>query len=120
MASGGKDVNGEGERVPEESRLSFVGRRLALVGWKCNGRAKCGRSSTPLAEHELPAAPSTTPLTPPFSSSWPTIPQLYLDGEFIGGCDIVLAMHQSGELEEAFLKAGVVDPLPEVPEAPKA
>nr|AEG19537.1 monothiol glutaredoxin [Glaciozyma antarctica] len=53
-------------------------------------------------------------------SSWPTIPQLYLDGEFIGGCDIVLAMHQSGELEEAFLKAGVVDPLPEVPEAPKA
>jgi hypothetical protein len=45
--------------------------------------------------------------------SWPTIPQLYLEGEFIGGCDIVLAMHQSGELETAFIKAGVVDPVVE-------
>ncbi len=32
-------------------------------------------------------------------SSWPTIPQLYVGGEFIGGCDIVTEMFQSGELE---------------------
>ena len=32
-------------------------------------------------------------------SSWPTIPQLYITGEFIGGCDIVTEMYQSGELE---------------------
>jgi monothiol glutaredoxin len=32
-------------------------------------------------------------------SSWPTIPQLYVDGEFIGGCDIVTELHQKGELE---------------------
>jgi monothiol glutaredoxin len=31
-------------------------------------------------------------------SSWPTIPQLYINGEFIGGCDIVTSMHESGEL----------------------
>ena len=31
-------------------------------------------------------------------SSWPTIPQLYIQGKFIGGCDIVSEMHQSGEL----------------------
>lgn len=31
-------------------------------------------------------------------SDWPTIPQLYVDGEFIGGCDIVTDMHNSGEL----------------------
>jgi len=31
-------------------------------------------------------------------SDWPTIPQLYVGGEFIGGCDILLGMHQSGEL----------------------
>jgi monothiol glutaredoxin len=31
-------------------------------------------------------------------SDWPTIPQLYVDGEFVGGCDIVRDMHQSGEL----------------------
>ncbi len=32
-------------------------------------------------------------------SNWPTIPQLYVKGEFIGGCDIVTEMYQSGELE---------------------
>ena len=31
-------------------------------------------------------------------SSWPTYPQLYVDGKFIGGCDIVTEMHKSGEL----------------------
>lgn len=33
-------------------------------------------------------------------SAWPTIPQLYVDGEFIGGCDIVTSMYESGELKE--------------------
>lgn len=33
-------------------------------------------------------------------SDWPTIPQLYVGGEFIGGCDIVTSMHESGELKE--------------------
>jgi len=32
-------------------------------------------------------------------SNWPTIPQLYIAGEFIGGCDIVREMHQAGELQ---------------------
>ena len=33
-------------------------------------------------------------------SNWPTIPQLYIDGQFIGGCDIITAMYQSGELQK--------------------
>jgi len=33
-------------------------------------------------------------------SSWPTIPQLYVDGKFVGGCDIVTEMHESGELSK--------------------
>lgn len=33
-------------------------------------------------------------------SSWPTYPQLYIDGKFVGGCDIVTEMHQSGELSK--------------------
>lgn len=33
-------------------------------------------------------------------SNWPTIPQLFVDGELIGGCDIVTEMYQSGELQE--------------------
>jgi monothiol glutaredoxin len=32
-------------------------------------------------------------------SNWPTVPQVYINGEFVGGCDIVREMHDSGELE---------------------
>ncbi len=40
-------------------------------------------------------------------SEWPTIPQLYVKGEFIGGCDIAREMYQSGELEELLKSKGV-------------
>ena len=40
-------------------------------------------------------------------ASWPTIPQLYVKGEFIGGCDIVREMFQSGELKALFADKGV-------------
>lgn len=33
-------------------------------------------------------------------SDWPTLPQLYVNGEFIGGCDIVTQLHESGELKK--------------------
>ncbi len=39
-------------------------------------------------------------------SDWPTIPQLYVKGEFVGGCDIVRDMYQSGELEPLVQDAG--------------
>ncbi|KAH7105919.1 thioredoxin-like protein [Auriculariales sp. MPI-PUGE-AT-0066] len=62
-------------------------------------------------------------------SQWPTIPQLYVDGEFIGGCDIVLdsecsalaaclqstdacLVHQTGKLEELLAKHSIIEPLP--------
>jgi monothiol glutaredoxin len=35
-------------------------------------------------------------------SNWPTIPQLYVKGEFVGGCDIVREMFQTGELKQLF------------------
>ncbi len=37
-------------------------------------------------------------------SNWPTIPQLFVEGELIGGCDIALEMHQQGQLESVLLK----------------
>ncbi len=40
-------------------------------------------------------------------SNWPTIPQLYVKGEFIGGCDIVREMFQSGELQSHLKEAGI-------------
>jgi len=41
-------------------------------------------------------------------SDWPTIPQVYVDGEFVGGCDIILGMHQSGELESLLQKHNII------------
>ncbi|MBS0294842.1 MAG: Grx4 family monothiol glutaredoxin [Proteobacteria bacterium] len=41
-------------------------------------------------------------------SDWPTIPQLYVKGEFVGGCDIVREMFQSGELKPLLVEKGVV------------
>jgi len=40
-------------------------------------------------------------------SNWPTVPQLYVKGEFLGGCDIVREMFQAGELQAHFEQAGV-------------
>ena len=40
-------------------------------------------------------------------SNWPTIPQLYVKGEFVGGCDIVREMYQSGELSEMMTNQGI-------------
>lgn len=40
-------------------------------------------------------------------SSWPTVPQVYIGGEFLGGCDIMMQMHQNGELIEELQKVGI-------------
>ena len=40
-------------------------------------------------------------------SNWPTIPQLYVKGEFVGGCDIIREMYQTGELQEVFQTNGI-------------
>jgi monothiol glutaredoxin len=53
-------------------------------------------------------------------SNWPTIPQLFVDGELLGGCDIVTEMYQSGELQETLgVDSGPAEPGPEgtAPEA---
>ncbi len=41
-------------------------------------------------------------------SNWPTIPQLYVKGEFIGGCDIAREMYQSGELQDLLKQKGIL------------
>jgi monothiol glutaredoxin len=50
-------------------------------------------------------------------SNWPTIPQLFVDGELVGGCDIVTEMYESGELHETL---GVEAPAAPAAEAPAA
>jgi len=49
-------------------------------------------------------------------SEWPTIPQLYVDKEFVGGCDILMSMHQDGSLATMLQDKGlVVEPEAEEP-----
>ena len=49
-------------------------------------------------------------------SNWPTIPQLFVDGELVGGCDIVTEMYESGELPETLgIEAGRPTPRPPRP-----
>jgi monothiol glutaredoxin len=40
-------------------------------------------------------------------SNWPTIPQLYVKGEFVGGCDIIREMYEAGELQDLLKEKGV-------------
>ncbi|KAJ1646608.1 monothiol glutaredoxin grx5 [Coemansia asiatica] len=49
-------------------------------------------------------------------TDWPTIPQVYVKGEFIGGCDVMVQMHQSGELHELLVKEGVLEADPDAGE----
>ncbi|KZV92028.1 glutaredoxin [Exidia glandulosa HHB12029] len=53
-------------------------------------------------------------------SQWPTIPQLYVNGEFVGGCDIVLEMHQNGKLEELLEKNNIIEPVAAEAAAPSS
>ena len=41
-------------------------------------------------------------------SNWPTIPQVYIKGEFIGGCDIMKEMHQDGSLRELLIRENII------------
>lgn len=50
-------------------------------------------------------------------SDWDTFPQLYIGGEFIGGCDIMTQMYESGELQKLLNKVGAIKPMET--EAPK-
>jgi len=53
-------------------------------------------------------------------SQWPTIPQLFVNGEFVGGCDIVRALKESGELEQLISKPAAPPPLPTIRITPAA
>ncbi|KAK2580330.1 hypothetical protein KPH14_001228 [Odynerus spinipes] len=50
-------------------------------------------------------------------SKWPTIPQVYINGDFVGGCDILIEMHRNGELIEELKKAGIKSALLEKEES---
>jgi monothiol glutaredoxin len=82
--------------TPDTPRCGFSARMVAMLGALGVEYAALDILPDPRIREELSAI-----------SNWPTIPQLFVDGELVGGCDIAIEMFQSGELAE---KLGVEQP----------
>lgn len=76
--------------TPEQPACGFSARTVAILQSLGKPFAAVDVLPDPRIRQELSAL-----------SNWPTIPQLFVDGELIGGCDIVTEMYQSGELQQA-------------------
>jgi monothiol glutaredoxin len=90
--------------TPEQPMCGFSARTVAVLQSLGQPFAAVDVLPDPRIRQELSAL-----------SNWPTIPQLFVDGELVGGCDIVTEMYQSGELQEALgLEAApAAEPAPE-------
>jgi monothiol glutaredoxin len=75
--------------TPEAPACGFSARTVAALQALDAGFAAVDILPDPRIRQELSAI-----------SNWPTIPQLFVDGELVGGCDIVMEMYESGELAE--------------------
>ena len=96
--------------TPEQPMCGFSARTVAILQSVGQPFAAVNVLPDPRIRQELSAL-----------SNWPTIPQLFVDGELVGGCDIVTEMYESGELQQTLgLENGVAgEPAPE-PQAPEA
>ena len=90
--------------TPEQPACGFSARTVAILQSVGRPFAAVDVLPDPRIRQELSAV-----------SNWPTIPQLFVDGELVGGCDIVTEMYQSGELQQVLgLDAGApAEPVPE-------
>src|ERR1700680_328387 len=75
---------------PEQPACGFSARTVAVMQSLGQPFAAVDVLPDPRIRQELSAL-----------SNWPTIPQLFIGGELVGGCDIITEMYQSGELQEA-------------------
>ena len=76
--------------TPDAPACGFSARTVAILQSLSQPFAAVNVLPDPRIRQELSAV-----------SNWPTIPQLFVDGELVGGCDIVTEMYQSGELQQA-------------------
>jgi monothiol glutaredoxin len=91
--------------TPDQPMCGFSARTVAILQSVGQPFAAVNILPDPRIRQELSAV-----------SNWPTIPQLFVEGDFVGGCDIVTEMYESGELQEAL---GLDTGAPEEP-APEA
>jgi monothiol glutaredoxin len=92
--------------TPDQPMCGFSARTVAILQHVGTPFAAVNILPDPRIRQELSAL-----------SNWPTIPQLFIDGEFVGGCDIVTEMYESGELQTSLgLEGdGAEEPAPEPP-----
>ncbi len=76
--------------TPEQPACGFSARTVAVLQSLNTPFAAVDVLPDPRIRQELSAL-----------SNWPTIPQLFIEGELVGGCDIIMEMYQSGELQQA-------------------
>jgi monothiol glutaredoxin len=95
--------------TPDQPMCGFSARTVAILQSVGQPFAAVNILPDPRIRQELSAL-----------SNWPTIPQLFIDGELVGGCDIVTEMYESGELQQALgIDNGApAEPAPE-PQAPE-
>src|SRR6476469_1670313 len=95
------------DQVRAQIDAAVKGHKVVLFMKGTSNFPQCGFSATVVSilNQLVPRYETVNVLTDPGVregikeySQWPTIPQLYVDGEFVGGCDIVKALHASGEL----------------------
>jgi len=99
--------------VNEKIRSAIAGNKVMIFMKGTRSFPQCGFSAATIQIFEELGVPYATAdvLSDPELrdeikrfSNWPTIPQVYVDGKFVGGCDIVRELHETGELE-ALVKA---------------
>ena len=105
--------------VQETIRRTVAGHDIVLFMKGTASQPRCGFSSTVVrildhlgvAYHDVDvlADESIRQGVKDFAN-WPTVPQLYIKGEFVGGCDIVREMFQTGELKTLLAESGVSAP----------
>ena len=74
-------------------------KRAAMCGFSARVMEVFERLGVPYEVRNIFADPNIRPAICAFTS-WPTIPQVFIDGQFVGGCDIVTEMYGSGELQQ--------------------
>ena len=94
--------------TPDQPMCGFSARTVAMLQSLSKPFAAVDVLPDPRIRQELSAL-----------SNWPTIPQLFVDGELVGGCDIVTEMYESGELQQALgtEAAAAEAPQPDEPES---
>lgn len=102
------------EDIFEQIKKQVEGDRIVLYMKGSPALPQCGFShvtveilkqlGVPFASYDVLQDPALREGIKQFSN-WPTIPQLYVDGELVGGCDIVRSLYENGELEKLVNKS---------------